>query len=450
MSEPRTNARDWLLLVITVVVTTALALVLIQWLAPGLLGARTDLELVRADRRVTPFYDAAFRKAPRDEGSFTIKDPRTRVRTRPLFPDLGLIGPHDLLGFRNRAIPTAADVVTIGDSQTYGNNAALEQNWPSQMAASLAPRACTVYSMAAGGWGAVQYLEMLDKAVRLRPAVLVVALYTGNDPLESFTMAYASERWADLRPDPELSSTDAPSVAYPPPRSEWWEARLPDGISISFAPRLRGASNMAHPAVDAGYAIMARVAERIGRAAAEARIATVFTIIPTKELVYAPRIEAAGVASPEPFVQLVRDERARIAALRNRLESVPGAVVTDVVGPLQEAARSGAAVYSAHLEGHPAPAGYRVIGETVARAVAPLLEEPPADGLYARRLDDDRFRIVLLRDGKLWPFISRELVESHGWRPGQLRPLAARDLARFPMMPEIVEVDLERFGPRAP
>ena len=37
----------------------------------------------------------------------------------------------DQWGFRNRSVPTAVDVVTIGDSHTYGNTAKSEDAWPS-------------------------------------------------------------------------------------------------------------------------------------------------------------------------------------------------------------------------------------------------------------------------------------------------------------------------------
>ena len=46
-----------------------------------------------------------------------------------------------------------------------------------------------MYSMAVGGWGAVQYLDMFTKAARFRPHTVIIAFYSGNDPLESFLTA---------------------------------------------------------------------------------------------------------------------------------------------------------------------------------------------------------------------------------------------------------------------
>ncbi len=112
------------------------------------------------------------------------------MRGNPLYPAHGTLGPHDLLGFRNHAVPRMAELVIIGDSQTYGNNAVLSDNWPNQLARALNRPADDVYSMAVGGWGAVQYLAMFEKGLRFQPRVIVIAFYSGNDPLDSFHMAY--------------------------------------------------------------------------------------------------------------------------------------------------------------------------------------------------------------------------------------------------------------------
>ena len=37
-------------------------------------------------------------------------------------------GGFDALGFRNRAVPETADIIAIGDSQTYGNAATMDDS----------------------------------------------------------------------------------------------------------------------------------------------------------------------------------------------------------------------------------------------------------------------------------------------------------------------------------
>src|SRR5688500_6186278 len=105
-----------------------------------------------------------------------VKDPHVRLRGKPLRARDLKGGPHDVLGFRNHQVPNVADVVVIGDSQTYGNNVLLEENWPYYMLQAIEERP-TIYSMATGGWAAVQYLDMFTKSLLFRPHVIVIAFY---------------------------------------------------------------------------------------------------------------------------------------------------------------------------------------------------------------------------------------------------------------------------------
>ena len=57
-------------------------------------------------------------------------------------------GPNDLLGFRNRSIPHSARIVAVGDSQTYGNNAGIEErNWPGFMLVRAEVRGAQLYTI---------------------------------------------------------------------------------------------------------------------------------------------------------------------------------------------------------------------------------------------------------------------------------------------------------------
>ncbi len=135
--------------------------------APQLFSVPLDLKMVRVDEKVAPFFDSVFRKEDYEKKDLIIPDPYI-LRARPLFPDDVSGGPHDILGFRNREIPTAPDVMCIGDSQTYGNNAPLDLNWPSVLAKEIG-KSKSVYNMSVGGWCAVEYLEIFKKALLLKP-----------------------------------------------------------------------------------------------------------------------------------------------------------------------------------------------------------------------------------------------------------------------------------------
>lgn len=362
--------KEWMLAAGSVLLTMAAALVLLRWLAPQLLGVPVDLQLVQASRTVPPFYEGIFREEDTATDGLLLQDPVTNTRFRPLLPENGGIGPHDILGFRNTAVPNTASVIVLGDSQTYGLGEPFTASWPRQMKGLLQQEGGTVYSMAVGGWGAVQYLDMFSKAARFRPRSVIIAFYSGNDSLEAFLTAYGNAHWATLRPDPGLDKEDAPEVPPMLSAENSWPVRFRDGDYIVFTPGSRLAANDTdHPAVRAGYAIMAEVARRIGALARQQEISAVFTVIPTRELVYAGKVAGESLAPPAAYQQLVRMERANIEALANIIRTIPGARYVDLVQPLQMAALSGTPLYPRQRDGHPGEKGYGVIARTLASAL---------------------------------------------------------------------------------
>src|SRR5262245_47084774 len=87
--------------------------------------------------------------------SYSIPDPRIGNRPNPEFPG------HDANGFRNARVPGKADVVAIGDSQTYGTGVTAEQAWPAQTAAMTQK---IVYNMSFGGYSPAHALFFWDQA----------------------------------------------------------------------------------------------------------------------------------------------------------------------------------------------------------------------------------------------------------------------------------------------
>lgn len=121
---------------------------------------------------------------------FLLKDSRLKHRVAP-----GASG-HDSNGFRNDSVPERADIVALGDSQTWGINANREGAWP-QVLGRMTGR--TVYNMGVGGYGPLQYWALTEKALSFSPKVVVVGLYTGNDIYDVYSLAYASDDYKDLR-----------------------------------------------------------------------------------------------------------------------------------------------------------------------------------------------------------------------------------------------------------
>lgn len=440
--------REWLLLLVATTGTLLVGLALLRWIAPGLVGAPRDLQLVQVAREVPPFYDNVFREEDGRTDEFMLNDPVTIKRARPLMSDQVSLGPHDVLGFRNRSVPNIADVVVLGDSQTYGTNVPLEWSWPGRLAQELGSGSATVYNMSCAGWDAVQDIDMAEKALRFRPRVLVFAFYTGNDPRGAFTAAYGADRWADLRPDASLRASDAPQLAWPVPKSEKWAVRLPGGASTVFTPALRFASNDRDaPATHAAYAILANVAARVSARAREADVAAFFTVIPTKELAYERALRAASIPLDASYEALVSSERANISELASALSSLDHGVYVDVVTPLERATLAGP-TYPGTADGHPIARGYRVIGTTIARAIATLVPEPPR-GLLIRPDGDSGWRAMLADEDGALMFLSESVLIGNGWTLRDGRPISTAEAERIPVRGVIGRVAPELYGPGA-
>jgi len=85
---------------------------------------------------------------------------------------------HDEWGFRNPVRPETAEVVAIGDSFTYGHGVGRTDAWPARLAKKLSRG---VYNMGMNGTAPVHYLHNLSVAIDLRPRVILVAIWLGND-----------------------------------------------------------------------------------------------------------------------------------------------------------------------------------------------------------------------------------------------------------------------------
>ena len=80
-------------------------------------------------------------------------------------------------GFRNPA-RDGVDVVTIGDSHTYGYNVSWEESWPVRFEKLSGKR---VYNFGVGGYGVLQYHHLVGEAIELEPEAILIGLYPSND-----------------------------------------------------------------------------------------------------------------------------------------------------------------------------------------------------------------------------------------------------------------------------
>jgi hypothetical protein len=380
-----------------------------------LFGVLAGLCMAEAGLRLVEHVRAREREAFSDK--FLLTDAHLNHRVAP-----GATG-HDANGFRNDSVPAAADIVALGDSQTWGVNAERAEAWPQRLG-KLSGRA--VYNMAVSGYGPVQYWALTDKALTFSPRVVVVGVYTGNDLYDAYHLAYTCDDYRDLRAadaPPELfRDTVGPRAGalwdeernfhqefgrgdagalwlwlgghtavgrllsgagcWPGKSDVWFEAGQawarahPEHGAVYEDGRTRTVLTTAYrlAALDLDDAHMAEglritcgVLPRIKARAEGAGAKVLVLVIPTKESVFAGASGGRGLGPV--YERLVRMEaRARSEVLaecgRAQIECV------DTLPPLVEAVGRGEEVYSSSTESHPKGKGYAVIAEAARQALA--------------------------------------------------------------------------------
>lgn len=322
---------------------------------------------------------------------------------------------HDAIGFRNLVVPQRADIVGIGDSQTYGVGATRDGSWPFQLSVLLRE---PVYNMALGGYGPLEYLYLAEhEAKALRPRLLIIGFYLGNDLADAYAAAHQRPYWYGWRDagSPRPSDQDfyqrseyvepkrrfAPvrdwlsrhSVLYSilrgtllPQLAAWEQDRMashvpPDvqmawvdpsnhSIRTIFTPQLRLSVLDQHlPIVQEGLRITRRAYGSLASDAHSKGIKLLVVLIPTKEGAYCSYLQNTGVQLSETFLRLCYAEKQDKEAVAQFFVTRQIAYV-DVVGDMEKSIRQHVQIYPKGSDGHPLPAGYRVIARAVYDAVS--------------------------------------------------------------------------------
>ena len=337
----------------------------------------------------------------------TIDDPVLGHRIKPHSTG------HDALGYRNPEVPEHANVIAIGDSMTYGVMAARNRSWPHQLGALLHE---PVYNMALGGYGPLQYLHLArHEAKNLRPRLLLVGFYFGNDLIDAYRVAHQMPYWHSWR---DAGSADGDgsehrqaantgqrkpfadlrdwlsshSVFYnvvkvtllarlalweqeriasrvTPDRQMIWTDPSRDSVRTIFTARVSlSALDTRRPIVREGLRITKRVFTSLKSDADAQGMKLLVVLIPTKERAYCRYLKKSGGDIPDAFFRLcdVEEQVKKELMLFFATKSI---AYVDVSLAMEEQIEKHLQIYPKNSDTHPEAAGYGVIARVVYDAV---------------------------------------------------------------------------------
>jgi lysophospholipase L1-like esterase len=318
---------------------------------------------------------------------------------------------HDAWGCRNPAVPRAADVVAIGDSLTYGSTARRDESWPAVLAEILD---VSVYNLATPGYGPAQYAYQLEtKALELKPRIVVVGFYYGNDLEGASGVVYERSHWQSLR-DPAVdpaSIVQRSIVETEENLAPWarWKLRLQQrsvlyrlvdaelkdwnryvtarvfpmmdeefvrvdddahGLHTTLTPGKRIRSlDLSKPRIAEGLRLSLVLIERMRDLCRAHAVELRVLILPTKEGVLRGYLEANGIPGKADTVRRALAAEADVDERVKRFLDEHGIAYVDPRAALAVAIDRGEVVYSTDLDGHPNRAGYAVIARSVAEEI---------------------------------------------------------------------------------
>ena len=311
---------------------------------------------------------------------------------------------HDSMGYRNEFVPKKADVVAIGDSQTYGVSANSKNSWPAQLGKLIGKK---VYNISLGGYGPVQYYYLLkNQALILNPSVIIVGFYLGNDLMDTYRIVYTNDYWGHLRNKSfmaELMIADNNTIDsdrrldiennkifgdirdWLAHHSIFYRAlkqsfgyifRYPESIDITifedkssklridFTPSLRfGALNISDPKIKEGLRISLDCFLKMYNLCKINNIIFIVVLFPTKENVYSKYIENNKRLKNSNIInELLINENIVNGLVKSHFieHKIP---YIDVLEPLRS--KIGEQIYPSNWDGHPNKNGYEIVAKSI-------------------------------------------------------------------------------------
>lgn len=334
---------------------------------------------------------------------------------------------YDRAGFRNASRPGSADLVALGDSQTYGANVAREQAWPQQLGARTGQ---AVYNMGFGGYCALHSLLLWPEVEALQPRAVIQAVYAGNDLFDAFSLVYEHDKLPALRSRNPIILRTIDSLQHEAPLSASisrmfrQEAALPrlrdwlsdhnalyqvagaakrwlhaqqsrdwaqekataaeqpdfydvfetDSLRTVFTPayRLR-ALNQHDPRLAEGLRLLQTALAELRRRSVAGGRDFLVLLLPTKELTFAEQTRADSLRYSPEYWRLVAQEKVMWQQMRHFLQA-EGIAFVDATQVLQAALEQGVSPFPRDSDGHLSAAGQRLVAEAIKKA---WRREPP-------------------------------------------------------------------------
>ncbi|MEM7009807.1 MAG: hypothetical protein AAF462_11805 [Thermodesulfobacteriota bacterium] len=326
----------------------------------------------------------------------TIQDEVLRYRIEPGS------GAHDSWGYRNKTVPDSADIVTIGDSHTYGVSATAANSWPSSLSRISGKN---IYNLSLGGYGPAEYLYLMEnKALNLNPELIIVGFYLGNDLKDSLTAVYTVPIWEALRTNSEIKLEDVQKNNKPNKKglTDWLSAnsvlyriisssaigdnlrqqrRLDRGeeilmlqideigINTGFTPdrRLKGL-DLGTPEIREGLKLSLSFLNKMNQLAKDNDTEFLVVILPTKENVYSDFInQDQELSQSEKLKALITNEEIANQFVRAFFDANSISYI-DMLEPLKNAAQT-QQIYPNNFGGHSNKNGYEIIADNVGQHI---------------------------------------------------------------------------------
>ncbi len=311
-------------------------------------------------------------------------------------------GGHDAWGFRNPSVPDSVSIAVIGDSQTWGINTQMHNSYPYKLGKLLEEK---VYNFGISGYGPVQYLHVLKtKALKLKPSLIVVGLYMGNDFDDAYRLVYRGSSWKTLRSNDfekkykntrfETYNTNIGnlynlrywlnhnSVFYRIVKGklDFFQATIfkddhkirylnqSQGIDKYFNPYSRIFSiDSMDPKIMEGLEISLKCITKMNEICLKNDMKILIALIPTDINVYSDHlIKNEKLEAKDKFDRIINSERILKDLIIQKLnaESIP---YVDVIDSLKS--HRNKVIYPKYEDGHPSSFGYEIIANAIAAKI---------------------------------------------------------------------------------